>query len=491
MKTVLEELLTKASQVLTLPLFQVGGTSVSLSLILELIVALLIVIFIGRLINNFLKKWLLAKMGIDEGNRKIIARIISYSINILGFVIALDTIGVNLASLAVVAGGLGIGIGFGLENITKNFVSGLTLLVERTIKVGDFVEFEGLEGYVKEISIRSTIIRTKNNGDVVVPNSNLVENRLLNWSYESFVGRIYIPVKVSNESEPVLVTETLLTSAYMEPAVLTEQTPQVIFKGFTENSLDFELRVYVNRIDLKDEIQSNLTFIIEYNLRQQGILLPQNDVWIKNIEQLTTLGLARQNSEDRNIPQLSHEQETKQLPKPLSIRDLLRSVTYFQNLTDLELRKLIEIGHRKRLRADEILFSEGDPGDAFYIILSGSVEVFVEKINKHLNRLQAGQFFGELALMLAIPRTATVKAVEDTILFAIGNDGFRNLLQEQPELAERIIQELGQRKEELASRQQQLRELGLVDAAEDDHNPVDWVRKRIANLFSVCSTLTD
>jgi CRP-like cAMP-binding protein len=113
------------------------------------------------------------------------------------------------------------------------------------------------------------------------------------------------------------------------------------------------------------------------------------------------------------------------------------------------------------------------------------VEVFVEKLNKVLTTLNAGQFFGELSLMLGIPRTATVRALEDTLLFVINNKSFEQLLHEQPELAEVIVQELSKHQEELAERQQQLRELGLVDAEEDDNNIVVWVRKRIKNLFSL------
>ncbi|OZH53901.1 mechanosensitive ion channel protein MscS, partial [Hydrocoleum sp. CS-953] len=142
-------------------------------------------------------------------------------------------------------------------------------------------------------------------------------------------------------------------------------------------------------------------------------------------------------------------------------------------------------GYRKRLKPLNFLFHEGDPGDTFYIILSGSVEVFVEKINKHLTTLKAGKFFGELALMLGIPRTASVRAIEDTILFAIHKKGFEKILHENPELAEVIVQELAKHQEELSERQNELRTLGLVDAEEDDKNPVVWVRNRLKNLFDL------
>lgn len=485
MNTITQRLWTGVSNLFTTPLLKMGETPISISSIVQLILSLLIVLFISRTTKNLLKRRLLVKLGIDEGNREAIATIISYTVAILGSIIILQTSGFNLGSLSFLAGGIGVGIGFGLQEATKNFVSGITLLLERKLRVGDFVEFDTLSGYIKEVSIRSTLIRTRDGGDVVVPNSKIVENRVVNWSYDSFKARIKIPVRVAYDSDPVLVTEALLKSAHMERAVVHEPPPEVIFIGFPESYLSFELRVWINRIDREPQIKSSLNFIIEYNLREQGIVipLPQMDLWLRNPEVFTPS--VQQRVESQDIPQLTRQQLTEKPNKPLSIRDLLRQVTYFQNFTDLELRQLVEIGYRKRLGASNILFREGDPGDAFYIILSGSVEVFVEKINKHLTTLDAGKFFGELSLMLGIPRTATVRALKDTILFEINNKGFENLLQEQPELAEVIVQELGKYQEELAERQQQLREMGLVDAAEDDNNPVAWVRKRLKNLFSL------
>lgn len=484
MSTIIQRLAEEVSEIFTTRLLKIGETPVSLSSIVQLILLLLFVVFITRACKRVFKKRLLVKLGIDEGNREAIATIVSYTLGFLGVIVVLQTTGFNLASLAVLAGGLGVGIGFGLQDATKNFVSGLTLLLERKLKVGDFIEFDGLSGFVKEISVRSTLIRTREGGDVVVPNSQLVENRLLNWTYDDFTARIHLSVKVSYSSDPILVTETLLKSAYMEPVVLHNPPPKVIFKGFGDSSLDFELRVWVNRIDREPDIKSSLNFIIEYNLRQQGIEIPfpQRVLWLQNPEVLTSRGVHQEEVSDcPKIPQLSPLRSAK----PLALRDLLRQVTYFQNFTDLELRQFIEIGYRQRLLTSDILFREGDPGNAFYIILSGSVEVFVDKLNKHLTVLQNGQFFGELSLMLGIPRTATVRALEDTILFAINNKGFESLLQEHPELAEAIVQELGKHREELLERQQQLREMGLVDAEEDDKNPVAWVRKRLKNLFSL------
>jgi len=271
----------------------------------------------------------------------------------------------------------------------------------------------------------------------------------------------------------------------MESAVLSDPPPKVIFTGFGDNALHFDLQVWINRIDQKTPLTSSLNFIIEYNLRQQGITIPfpQRDLWLRNPEVLN-FGNRQKNINQAPI-NIHQVPVVNPLEKPLALRDLLREVIYFKNLTELELRQLIEIGYRKRLQPSEILFHEGDPGNAFYIILSGSVEVYVEKINKHLTNLTAGKFFGELALMLGIPRTATVRAKEETILFVITNKGFENLLRQNPELSEVMVQELAKHQEELAQRQQQLREMGLVNAAEDDKNLRAWVRKRLNNLFSL------
>ncbi|NES21414.1 MAG: mechanosensitive ion channel [Symploca sp. SIO3E6] len=485
MTKLLEEFLTNVSTLFTDELFSIGREEISIRDIIHLIVWHLIVIVFCRALRNFLKRRLLVRLKIDEGNREAIATIISYTIGTLSILIVLQASGLNVASLAVVAGGLGVGIGFGLQDITKNFVSGFTLLLERSIKLGDFVEFDGLSGYVSTISLRTTLIRTREGGHVVVPNSKIVESKVLNWSYDSYIARIHIPVGVDYRSDPVIVTETLLNSAHMERAVLADPAPIVIFTGFGDSSLNFELRVWVSRIDKEPDIRSSLNFIIEYNLRKQRITIPypQRDLWLKNPEVLNPIRLQRKDNQGTSY--LPHQPLTEQPPRPLAIRDLLYKVTYFENFTDLEIRQLIEIGYRRRLRASEILFHEDEPGNAFYIILTGSVEVFVEKIHKYLTTLEAGQFFGELSLLLGIPRTATVRAIEDTMLFVINKKGFEKLLQEQPGLSEVIIQELGKHQEELTQRQQELRKLGLVDQEEDDKNPVIWVRKRLNKLFGL------
>ncbi|MEG4107873.1 mechanosensitive ion channel domain-containing protein [Microcoleus sp. S13_C5] len=491
LNTIPEEVLTQLSQIFTATLFKIGENPVSLQSLVELIVLFMGILLIARFFTNFLKESLLVRLGIDEGNREAISVIIGYLIVALGVIVAIQSIGFNLASFAVVAGGLGVGIGFGIQDLTTNFVSGLTLLLDRPVKVGDFVELEGLMGIVKKISIRSTIIQTTEDSSVIVPNSKMISNKIVNWSYENSLLCLRVPVEVAENSNPLLVTETLLNIAYAEAGVLYEPNPKVLFVEFGDDSFKFELLVWTDRPTEREIIKSSLNFAIEYNFRQQKIEFPFNDreIYLQNPEVLlsmfnkkeTAIDLPNSYSENEQKPSIFAEK----LKKPSSLSCLLREVEYFENLTDLELRQLIEVGYRKRLRSQEYLFHENDPGDAFYMILSGSVEVFVEAINKHLNNLGSGQFLGELSLMLGIPRTASVRALEETILFAINKEGFQKVLTERPDLSEQIIKEIVKHKEELSDRQQLLRQMELVDAAEEDENPVEWVRKRLKNIFSV------
>ena len=483
--------MTEISKIFTATLFKIGENTVSLQSLVELIVLFIAILVISRFFTGFLKERLLVRLGIDEGNREAIAVIIGYLIVALGAIVAIQSIGFNLASFAVVAGGLGVGLGFGIQDLTTNFVSGLTLLLDRPVKVGDFVELEGLMGIVKKISIRSTIIQTNDDSSVIVPNSKMISNKIVNWSYENSLLCLRVPVEVAENSDPLLVTETLLNIAYAEAGVLYEPNPKVLFVEFGDDSFKFELLVWTDRPTQRELIKSSLNFAIEYNFRQQKIQFPFNDrqIYLQNPQVLLSMLNKKETAID--IPNSSSENESKmpifsqELKKRSSLSCLLREVEYFENLTDLELRQLIEVGYRQRLEPQEFLFRENDPGDAFYMILSGSVEVFVEAIDKHLNNLGSGEFFGELSLMLGIPRTASVRALSETILFTINKEGFQKVLTEQQDLSEQIIQQIVKHKEELSERHQQLREMELVEAAEDDENPVEWVRKRLKNLFSV------
>lgn len=446
------------------------------------------------LLKRFLRNDLLPKLGIALGTREAISIIISYSSGAFVFVSILQAIGVNLSSFTVLAGGIGIGIGFGLQEVAKNFTSGLTLLFEQKIKAGDFIEWSNMTGYIDEVSLRSTVIRTLVGRYVIIPNRFLVENQVINWTYQQSKGWTMVDVSVAHESDTVLVVEILLDSAYMEETVSYEKPASVYFTGFGDNSLNFQLWVWVEEIDKKHVTESSLRFIIEYNLRQYGIKLatPRLGVWYQTYFPQEMSSVPEQpeppsqetREEEAHTTNFPHLAKTVTPSRPLALRDLLRKVSYFQNCSEIELKKLIEIGYRKRIKAGDILYREGDPGDTFYIVLSGSVEYYVEKLNQAPTVLTPGEFIGELSLMLGLRRTVTVRARAETTLFAINKEGFATLLKEQPHLYELIVVELGKAQEELSQQQQQLRELGLLNYQELDKNPVLWVQRQLEKLFN-------
>jgi potassium-dependent mechanosensitive channel len=484
----LQQLWLNLNNIFTAPLFQLGQSSISLASLFQFVVALLLIIYLMRVFRQLLAVRLLSRFNIDVHNREAIATIISYSIGILGLLLILQSIGFNVASLAVLAGGLGVGIGLGLQNLTVNFVSGMTILLARKMRVGDFIAFDGMEGYIQEVSLQATVIRTRDGCDVIMPNHKLADSRVVNWSYDTYTARIHAPVSVAYGSDLVLVTEALLECAYANAYVVPNPPPKVIFLGLGNHAIELELRVWINQIDLMPDIKSDLYFAIEDSLRRNEIEVPfpQLDLWVRQAQNFAAHSANVPSSELSQSPtQLERASSLAIAKKPRSLKTLLQQVDYFHHLTDLQLRQVIETGYRQKLQPGEVLFREGDPGNAFYIILDGTVEVISEQLNKSLSKLTAGQFLGELSLMLNIPRSATVHALELTHLFAINSEGFKNLLSDYPRIYDAILQELEKHQEELAERQQQLRQMGLIDSSEDDKNLTEWVRKRLKRLFNV------
>jgi len=227
-------------QIVETPIFQLGSESISIRWIFQVILLLVLVAILARFFKGVLKNQLLPRLGLDLGNREAISTVVSGAGGALGYIVVLQAVGINLDSLAVIIGGLGVGIGFGLQDVTRNLISGFTLLIERKVRVGDFVEIENISGYVQEVSMRATVIQTFNGSNVVVPNTYLADSPVLNWYYETHRGRIDIPIGVAYGSDPVLVTEVLLNIAYSEPEVLSQPAPKVIFREFGDSALHFE-----------------------------------------------------------------------------------------------------------------------------------------------------------------------------------------------------------------------------------------------------------
>lgn len=269
------------------PFLVLGDIHLSVAGLLLLAMGIVVVVVVARVAAGIAAVRLLARTSMDRGLQHAISRMLYYSLLAIGLMITLQTSGVQLGGLAVVAGALGVGIGFGLQNIVNNFVSGLILLVERPIQIGDWIDMAGTGGRVERIGARSTTMVTNDNVVVIVPNAELVTSRIINWSHRDPRVRIRIPVGVAYGSDLRRVREVLLEVANAHPAVLAEPPPSVLLSAFGESSLDLELAVWTaEAAQHQRRFRSDLNFAIEGAFREHGITVPfpQRDVHVKRAE---------------------------------------------------------------------------------------------------------------------------------------------------------------------------------------------------------------
>jgi small-conductance mechanosensitive channel len=261
--------------------------AINLSLVqIFLLVALLVAVFwFSSGTKRFLFNRLLAQSGLDRSLQYAIAQVVSNIVLVVGIFIVLENTGIHLAALAVFAGAVGVGLGFGLQNIASNFISGLVILAERPITIGDRVEVAGITGQVQHIRARSTVIRTNDNIMMIVPNTKFIDSPVTNWTYGDRRVRFRIPVGVAYGSDVTKVQEALLAVAHENPHTLKEPEPSVFLEQFGENSIDFKLVVWSSEMSARpSRYRSDLNFAIAEKFREAGIEFPfpQRDVHIRD-----------------------------------------------------------------------------------------------------------------------------------------------------------------------------------------------------------------
>jgi potassium efflux system protein len=253
---------------------RIGAISVSFTDILTAVVVFLLVSMGTKWTTGLVDKKLLQRSRLDAGERDSIMTLVNYAGVVTGILIALAIVGVGLSKLAIVAGALSVGIGFGLQSIVNNFVSGLILLFERPIKMGDWVVVPSGQGHVKHIGARATEIQTFDRASILVPNSELVSSAVQNWFYKGRLGRLHVAVGVSYGSDPEQVRDILLDCAKQHPAVSSYPAATVNWKEFGESSLDFELRAFVSDYEHAYTVRSELRFAIFKAFKDAGVEIP-------------------------------------------------------------------------------------------------------------------------------------------------------------------------------------------------------------------------
>ena len=271
-------------EVLRKKLVSLGDVTVTPAVLITVVLILLGAFWVSRLLRGMLRRNVFRRTHLNIGTQESISRILHYIIMLLGVFIAIQQLGVNLTTLAAISAVLMVGIGFGLQNVTSNFVSTLILLFERPVQVGDFVEVSGVQGRIRRIKTRSSVVETLDNVSIIVPNSNFITQNVTNWSYRDSKVRIHISVGVSYGSDVELVEETLLDVGRTHDEVLLNPEPTVQFLEFGDSSLNFDLLVWINDASRQYLVRSALNFAVVKAFRAQGITIPfpQRDLHIQS-----------------------------------------------------------------------------------------------------------------------------------------------------------------------------------------------------------------
>jgi small-conductance mechanosensitive channel len=265
------------------PIFSLKDSKISISSLLISVIVIFLAFKMAKKLGALANKAMSAR-GIDSGVRDSVDRFVQYAIVCIGVLFSLDNLGVSLTSLAAFGAVLMVGIGFGLQNLAQNFISGVILLLERPIKVGDMINVGSTSGRVVDIRVRATIVQTRDDVTIIVPNSKFISEEVINESYSGQRIRRHIKVGVSYSSDVELVKKILCAAALKQEKVLADPPPQAIFDDFGDSSLNFDLRLWSAEFWEMDLVLSDVRSFIISDLRAAGIEIPfpQRDIHIKN-----------------------------------------------------------------------------------------------------------------------------------------------------------------------------------------------------------------
>jgi small-conductance mechanosensitive channel len=264
----------------------VGALELSVGDALAFLLTIALAFALARTARFFLEEEAFPRMSLRRGVGHAVSTLLQYSVLLIGFIFALSAAGMDFSRVALFAGAFSVGVGFGLQSVINNFVSGLILLFERPIQIGDVVEVGGLLGSVRRIGARSSTVHTVDGAEVIVPNANLISNQVVNWTLSDRKRRIELDLGVAYGTDPARVLALLRSIAEAHPKVLNNPLPETLFLGFGDSALNFRLRVWIPRFEEGFEIRSDLGVAIYAALRDAGIEIPfpQRDLHVRSVD---------------------------------------------------------------------------------------------------------------------------------------------------------------------------------------------------------------
>jgi small-conductance mechanosensitive channel len=278
------------SDLLSRQLFEIGDVPVTSMGLIRLVAIITVAWSLSRIGQNAVTRFAAYRPSFSQASLYTVKRLVHYTLLTIGFLVGLSSIGIDLSKFALFASALGVGVGFGLQTLISNFVAGLMLLFEKSLKIGDFIELQsGIIGEVREINIRSTLITTNDNIDILVPNSVFVNGHVMNWTLRDVNRRIHVPFGVAYGSDLDLVRSAVLEAAATVPHTLPgddTRKPQVWLTAFADSSLNFELIVWLtsNAVKRPGAVQADYLWAIHVALKKHGLEIPfpQRDLHIRS-----------------------------------------------------------------------------------------------------------------------------------------------------------------------------------------------------------------
>ncbi len=281
----LEEVRDWMLEFLKAELFSIGKSEFTFGTMVFIILAVTVLFYISKKIKKLLVGKIFPRYQMDIGVSDSFGTIVHYAIITIGLVVIVQSAGIDITTFGILLGALGFGIGFGLQNIANNFISGIIILFERPVKVGYRVEVNDVAGNIVKISARATTVITNDNIAIIVPNSEFINSTVINWSYDNRRVRFNFPVGVSYKENPKRIRDLLIEVANAHSGVLKDPTPDVLFDAFGDSSLDFNLRVWSTEFsDRPKVLKSQLYYAIFEKFKEHGIEIPfpQRDIHVRD-----------------------------------------------------------------------------------------------------------------------------------------------------------------------------------------------------------------